>query len=238
MKKKIVGCIALGTFLLSAQTVFADGENLFRIRASVGYTSYAISLSGSGISTPSATSQYSAVGGGVTYATGNIYVDVTGSISLSATHDWPGGFEGDFKRTDSGLTVGYLLDQGWSAFGGYKYGKSDFFQANNPGYRLTFEAYGPFVGGSKLISLDKGASMSFNSAVAVMTGDVNDTGTINDSGSSIGLSFSATYNLPISDNSGFQLRGFYQKYSFDNFRTVVDADESILGVEVGFHLNF
>ena len=238
MQKILGSCLGVVIFLLTGQTVLAEGNNLFRTRASVGYASYDITLSGSGLSTPAATSQYRVVGGGLTYATGNLYVDATGSTSVNATHDWPGGFEGDFKRTDSVLTVGYLLDKGWSVFGGYKYGKSEFFQANYPGYRLTFDAYGPFGGSSKSIGLDNGASMSLSGAVAVMTGDVYDTGSIKDSGSSIGLSFSAAYNFPISDHTGLQLRGFYQKYRFNKFKTVVDANESILGIEAGLHWNF
>lgn len=236
-EKSLGGFLAAGIFLLSGQTVFAEGDSLFHTRASVGYTSYAIDLSGSGSSTPAATSQYLAVGGGVTYATGNIYVNASGSTSVGATHDWPGGFEGDFTRVDSFLTVGYILDKSWSVFGGYKYGKSEFFQTTSPGYLLTFKAYGPFGGVNKSIGFANGSSLSFSGAVAVMTGDVYDTGSINDSGSSIGLSFSTAYNLPIGANYGLQFRGFYQKYNFDKFRTVVNANESILGADAGFYLN-
>ncbi len=238
MKEKIVGgCLAVSACLLSGQQVYAEGDSLLRARASLGYSSYGLTLSGSGSTTPDATSQYLAAGAGITYATGDLYFDASGSMSINATHDWP-KFEGDFERTDSTLTAGYLLEQGWSVFGGYKYGKSELFQGNLPGYSLTFEAYGLFGGAGKSIGLNNGASMSFNGALAFMTGDVYDTKTLKDSGKATGLSFSAAYNRPLSHNSGIQLRGFYQSYSFSDFATVVDVNESILGVDAAFYMDF
>ena len=177
------------------------------------------------------------MGAGLTYATGNIYFDAAISQSLAATHDWP-DFEGNFERVDMALTAGYFLDNGWSVFGGYKSGKSEFFRDNNPGYSLTFEAYGLFGGASKVFNLGSGSSMSLSGALASMTADVYDTGTVNDSGSAVGLSFTAAYNLPISDDSGLRVRGFYQNYSFSGFNTVGDANETILGIEAGYHLDF
>lgn len=237
MKKNILGVVlAVCACLLLVQQVYAEGDSLLRARASVGYSSYAITLSGSG--SPDATSQYLVAGGGVTYATGDMYFDASGSISLAATHDWP-SHEGDFQRTDSTLTAGYLLDQGWSVFGGYKYGKSEILQDNLPAYKLTFEAYGFFGGASKSVGLENGTSMSFSGALAFMTGDIYEVSSgLNDSGSAVGLSFAAGYNKPLSTNSGIRLRGFYQSYSFSDFTTVKDVQEDILGVEAGYYLNF
>lgn len=238
MKKNLLGVVLTGcAFLLSGQQVCAEGDDLLRGRASVGLSSYALTLSGAGSTTPDATSQYLAAGAGLTYATGNLYFDASFSQSLGATHDWP-GYEGDFERSDWALTGGYLLDNGWSAFGGYKSGKSEFFRDSSPGYSLTFEAYGLFGGASKAIGLKNGSSISLSGALAFMTGDLYDTGTLNDSGSAIGLSVSAAYNLPLSSDSGLRLRGFYQSYSFSDFSTQADANETILGAEAGYYLNF
>lgn len=156
---------------------------------------------------------------------------------LDATHDWP-GYEGDFERTDSALTAGYLLENGWSVFGGINTVNQNFSRTTSRGYSLTFEAYGFFGGASKSIGLENGASISFSGALAFMTGDVYDSDTLNDSGNAVGLSVSVAYNLPLSDNFGMQLRGFYKNYGFSDFTTVVDAEESILGVDAAFHLNF
>ena len=238
MKKYLLGAVlTTSVCLLSGPQAFAEGDDLLRGRASVGYSSYALTITGTGSTTPDATSQYLAVGAGLTYATGNIYFDASGSTSVGATHDWP-QFEGDFQRTDTALTGGYLLDEGWSVFGGYKWGTSEFSKDADPSYKLTFEAYGFFGGASKAISLGNGTSLSLTGALASMKGDLYNNSSLNDSGDALGLSFTAAYNLPLGTDSGIQVRGFYQNYSFSGFSAGNDANETILGIEAGYHLDF
>ncbi len=238
MRKNLFRTIlTVSGFLFLGSQALAEGDDLLRARASVGYSSYDLTMVGEGSTGPDATSLYLVAGVGVTYATGNMYVDGSFSQGLGATHDWP-DFEGDFERSDMALTAGYLLDNGWSVFGGYKSGKSVFYRDNNPGYRLTFEAYGPFGGASKAIGLDNGSSISFSGALAFMTGDIYNTSTLNDSGDAMGLSFSASYNHPLSQTSGLRARSFYQYYGFTDFSAVGDVDESILGIEAAYYLNF
>ena len=220
------------------EQVLAEGDSLFRARAHAGLSSYALTLTGAGSEEPDATSNYLSAGVGLTYATGNIYIDFAYSQSINAEHDWP-GFEGEFERTDTATTVGYLLNGGWSAFGGYKYGRSDFYRDSRPGYKLTFEAYGLFGGVSKSIILKNGSSVLLSGAVAFMTGDVYDNNTLDDSGSAIGTSFAAAYNLPIGNDSGLQLRGSYQYYSFTEFNSPqLDAVETIFSADAAYYLNF
>lgn len=239
MNKNLLGAVfTASAFLPVGSPVFAEGDDLLRGRASVGFSSYALTITGAGSTTPDATSQYLAVGAGLTYATGNMYFDASGSISVDATHDWPGN-EGDFQRTDTALTGGYLLDDGWSVFGGYKWGTSEFSKDTDPSYKLTFEAYGFFGGASRAIGLGNGASMSLSGALAYMKGDLYNNSTLNDSGNALGLSFTAAYNLPLGADSGIQVRGFYQNYSFSGFsNSNNNADEEILGIEAGYHLDF
>lgn len=137
MNKNISGVVlTVGALLLSGSQVLAAGDDLLRARASLGFSSYGLSLSGADSTKPDATSQYLSLGAGFTYATGDLYFDAAYSQSLGATHDWP-NFEGDFERSDWAVTGGYLLDNGWSAFGGYKSGKSEFFRDSDPSYKLT-----------------------------------------------------------------------------------------------------
>ena len=229
MGKKFSGAILLAIFFsATAQQVSAGDDILIRGRVSVGYSSYAL---------PDATSQYLAIGVGITYVTGNIFFDAFGSSSVDATHDWP-SFEGEFQRTDTALTGGYLLGDGWSIFGGYKWGTSEFSRNVDASYKLTFEAYGIFGGVSKTIGLSRGTSISLSGALASMEGDLYNTSTLNDSGKTLGLSFSAAYKLSLSADSGIRIRGFYQNYSYSDFNSESDFDEEILGVEAGYHLDF
>ena len=95
------------------------------------------------------------------------------------------------------------------------------------------------TGASKGIGLDNGASVSFSGALAFMTGDISNASTsLNDSGNAIGLSFSASYNHLLNPSSGVRARGFYQYYGFTDFSTVGDVDETILGAEATYYMNF
>ncbi|MDH5407090.1 MAG: hypothetical protein OEZ33_07960 [Gammaproteobacteria bacterium] len=224
-------------FLNSGSYSFASDDNLLRGRATLGYSSYTLSFTGSSLPTSDVNSTYMFFGAGATFATGKIYFDAAFNSSMNATHDWS-GFNGDFERFDMAFTGGYLLSQGWSVFGGFKTGESIFYQDSLPGYRLTFEAFGPFVGGSKVIHLDQSSSVSLSAALAIMTGDIFDNFSLNDSGNTYGLSVSASYNLPLGDNQGLKARANYHSYSFSDFSTVVDVDESILSVEASYYMNF
>lgn len=223
--------------LLLNQNAFAADDSLLRLRVTAGFSNYALTQTGKGSTAPDATSQYLALGGGLTYAKGNFYFDAYGSMSIGAEHDWP-TFEGDFNRTDTALTAGYLLQGGWSVYGGYKWGKSEFGRDSAPGYLLTFEAEGFFAGASKSIRQASGTTVSLSAAVAFMTGYIYDTASLDDEGSAIGTSFSATYNVPMAGGTGIQVKGFYQYYGFSDFRAAADTNETIIGAHAAYYMNF
>lgn len=230
--------VCSGVMMLGAQSAFASV--LIRPRVAIGYAQYRVDLPDPSASGGSSvvTSNYTSVGGGLTLAENRMYLDIYGSTNLHATHNWPGGFAGDFKRYDSALTAGYLLAGGWSVFAGYKYGVSEFYQATYPAYRMTFKATGPFIGANKVFRLSGGYSASISAAVASMSGKAYDTGFNNDSGTSVGLSLAATYNIPTGKTTGFQVKGYYQSYKYSGFSTLVNPTESILSAEVNYHINF
>lgn len=230
------GLIAIGVYFLFALNGIAQADDLYRARVLGGFSHYAFSLSGGGATSPDSTSLYFATGAGFTYATGKIYVDGSITQSIRASHDWP-GYEGKFQRSDTVLTAGYLLDDGWSLFAGYKSGSSVMFQYNLPSYRLEFEANGPFIGCGKSSRLGNGVYFSYNAAIAFMGGDY-ETAAVQDSGDAIGLSLSAGLKQPFGKDSGIRLRGFYHSYDFSGFNTTPDVNETILGADINYYMDF
>ena len=129
-------------------------------------------------------------------------------------------------------------NDGWSVFGGYKAGTSEFLFDAGPG-NLVFNTTGIFGGVSKAISLSGGNSIALSAALASMSANIYDTpATIDEKGTSIGLSFAGVYNIPLSDTSGVNVRGTFQNYQYRNFDSLVDISESIFGVEAGYYINF
>lgn len=217
--------------------IYADEDLFLRGQVSLGISSYQLTLTGAGSGSPNASSLYPYLGTSLILVSGKGFIVASYSTSLAASHDWP-VFEGDFQRNDIAVTGGYLLEGGWSLFAGYKFGSSEFYQGNLPGYHLDFDSYGPFVGTSKVVQTEGGASLSYRAALALMTGYVHDTIALDDFGKAIGVSLALSYSQPFSNDTGIKLRAFHQSYSFSGFNTVADAAEIIFGVETSYYVNF
>ncbi|MDH5445102.1 MAG: hypothetical protein OEY52_06055 [Gammaproteobacteria bacterium] len=237
MKHKTLFILPFLCVLIWGELALAQDDSLIRARATLGWSSYELTLTGRGSNSPDAKSDYPTVGGGLSYAKDKFYIDTTYAVSLDARHDWE-GYEGKFKREDTTFTVGYLLENNWSAFAGYKWGKSKFSQDNLPGYSLSFEVFGWYVGGSKVIPMQQKGSLVLSVAVASMKGEIYDTDTLDDTGEAVGTSYSIGYSLPLQKKSGLQFRSYYQKYKYSKFATVVDIEEDIFGLDASFYLNF
>lgn len=240
MKMKITA-FSLTLLLVSASfTSYAD--TLFRPRVSLGYTSYELAFTGSGNSL--ADSTYLAGGFGATIAADNLYFDIAYTTSLGATYD-NGGIDDDFERTDLNLTLGVVFEGGFTLFGGYKIGKSEYSDTVSTATLLTFEATGPYFGVGMSTSLPDG-SFSFNIALAFLKGELTDNDTFfvpyDAEADTIGFSMGAGYTHFLGNDSGIALKGALQFYSFvdwvDANATIDDTDETVISVDISYFANF
>lgn len=241
---KIVPLLFLG--LVTVQAANVNAETLVRPRAAIGYASYELSPSDPSLDSISDTS-YMTLGAGATIAQDNMYFDVSFTTALDASHDFSStGQDEDFFRNDLALTVGFVLDQGLSVFGGYKSGKTEY---DNPATSatstvLTFETSGIFGGAS--MSFPQGNDViSVNVALAFMEGELTDDDTVaipfDETADTLGLSFGAAYVKNISNDAGLIFKGAFQLYAFSDWTgnyTLDDLDESIFSLEATYFMNF
>ena len=240
--KKIVSLLFVG--LATVQAANVNAETLFRPRAAIGFASYELSFSDPTLGSISDTS-YMTLGAGATFAQDNVFFDVSFTTALGASHDFTEfGQDEDFFRNDIAFTVGMVLDQGVSVFGGYKTGKTEYDNPSASSTILEFETSGIFGGAS--ISFPSGNDVvSVNGALAIMDGTLTDDDTFftpyDESADTIGVSFGAAYVKNISNDTGLMFKGAFQLYAFSDWSgnyTLEDLDESIFSLEAAYFMNF
>ncbi|MCW8956546.1 MAG: hypothetical protein OQL09_06655 [Gammaproteobacteria bacterium] len=239
---KILSLLFVG--LASMQATNINAETLVRPRASVGFASYELSFSDPTLGSISDTS-YMTLGAGATFAQDNIYFDVSVTTALGASHDFTEfDQDEDFFRNDLALTVGLVLDQGISVFGGYKSGETEYENPSATSTLLSFETSGIFGGAS--MSFPSGNDVvSVNAALAFMEGTLTDNDTAftpyDETADTIGLSFGAAYVKNITNDTGLMFKGAFQLYAFSDWTgnySIADLDETIFSVEAAYFVNF
>ncbi len=242
MHNKIV-TLTLLYFMSSVS--FADVS--VRPRAGFSYDKYDMQISSGSKLTSS--SSYLTVDLGLTVLYDRIYYDVAYKSSFNASHDFTTtGNDESFKRQDFALAAGYLFQDHWSVFAGYKYGDSEFSNyilGASPYTNLNFETKGLFSGLSKVFIFGKNA-LSVNVALAFLDGKLTDTDTLsaplNASADTVGASVGVAYSLLVEKNMGLVVKLSYQNYEFSNLNDPIyiisDVSENILNFGVSFFSNF
>ncbi len=203
-----------------------------------------------------ADSNYLAVGGGVTVSNGSLYGDLNLSTSVAAELESADG-DADFTRYDISFAMGYLLEGGFSVFGGYKIGTSEMSEFSNDASipDIEFKADGFFIGASQGWNVDETTLLSFSLAAALMKGHYTwENETINkvkvESDSTVGVSAGLSMSKLINDNLSLTGSFKYQSYTYSDFDgefagsifteelAGLEVDEDILtfGVTLSMHL--
>lgn len=241
MKHRTISVTALITAgLLASSSVIADIK--FRPRADIGIAAYELELNVPG-ETLGGDATYLKAGIGASIITGRWYFDLGYGTSINAEADSEGD-KSDFERTDLTLTAGYVFQNNVTVFGGYKTGTSEFSNwANDPGFSEEFTADGIYGGAGINFPLG-GNVLSLNAALALLDGEYSDNGGFTATADTIGISFGAGYNIPMSKTAGIVIKANYQSYDYDDWTSAgtnldgVNANESILGVDVGYYATF
>lgn len=246
MKTSPLFVSTLTALLLASQSVSA--ESLFRPRASLGFATY--DLSADQGQTQLNKSTYMSLGVGATLAINSFYMDIASTQSLGAEYDNEDtGLTEDFARDDFAFTLGFAAKNGFSIFGGYKTGSSEYGNPFTPSSSttMTFDTSGFFTGASFGFPLNDSSSLSISGALAFLDGELKDndigSGTpYNAEANSFGLSLAMTYTANFTDTSGLTLKGGIQSYSFVDWEDpnyfIDDMNETILAMELGFFIGF
>jgi hypothetical protein len=222
-----------------------SAETLFRPRVSVGFTGYELAFTGSGSSLSNV--GYLKGGFGATIASGRLYYDLGYSGSLGATYDdsLVAGTGQDFLRSDLTLTIGYVLENNITIFGGYKSGKTEYSNLFSVDTTTKFEATGPYFGAGIGFPSDMG-TLSFNVAVAFLSATLTDDDPtfvqFDATADSVGYSLGMGYSIPFGDTSGLALKANFQSYNYtgwsDPFYVIDDTQENIFSLDADFYFNF
>jgi hypothetical protein len=223
--------------------VSASAETLFRPRVSLGFSNYELAFTQSGNSLSSVT--YLKGGIGATIATGQLYFDAGYSGSMGAKYDDGIVADQDFLRNDLTLTVGYVLPNNITVFGGYKSGTTEYTDWLSVDTTTKFEASGPYFGAGIGMPVGEGV-LSFNGAIAVLSADLTDNDPnltqFNASGDSVGLSLGAGYSMTFGGKHGLAFKASYQVYDYTGWTdpnyTIDDTQETILAMDVEYYYNF
>jgi hypothetical protein len=225
-------------------SISASAETLFRPRASIGYSSYELAFTSTGNSLSSVS--YLKGGIGATIATGQLYFDAGYSGSLGATYsDTYDSSDQDFLRNDLTLTVGYVLKNNITVFGGYKSGTTEYTNWLSPDTVTKFEASGPYFGAGIGVPVGDGV-LSFNGAIAILSADLTDNDPnfiqYNASADSVGLSLGVGYSMSFGGTSGLAFKGSFQSYNYTGWTdpnyTIDDTQETIFSFDVEYYYNF
>ena len=186
---------------------------------------------------------------GLAFIGKQFYLNLSGELPWKDAHDFL--YEAqtymDLTRKDYALTLGYNLPQGWSVFGGYKYGKTtvdltSYESVTTTGVTLaTFDVKeeGLYLGASYAFQVSPGNSLSLSAAYAVMQGELvnhrdpaggGGTGPANADGDVTGYSLSAKWIHEISPqttlNIALKLNSYNNemKQPSDGARVEFDSD--------------
>jgi hypothetical protein len=228
---------------LAAVSMSASAETIFRPRVSLGYSNYEFAIPSNNFTIDT---NYLKGGVGATIATGRLYFDLGYSGSIDAEYnDGTLPQDEEFLRKDLTLTVGYVIGNNITIFGGYKSGSSEFSNVDVGISKTKFEASGPYVGAGIGFPVGKG-TLSVNGAVAFQDADLTDNDTVgtplNATGDTLGLSIGAAYNMPFSREQGIAFKANYQDYDYSDWQdpnyTISDITETIFFVDAEYYYNF
>lgn len=237
---RLVGGCALSAAMLVGMMQSAAAEGVVRARAS--YSSNTYDLSGD---YRTATSDFNALGVGITFAAeSGWYLDVFSSSSSSATHDIYAR-AGDFEREDFSVTVGFAAE-GFGMFAGYKSGESILHVPSGlvspPAWTYDkFESAGVFGGVSLSTPTGPTSSLSGSVALALMGATwTDDAGFSDDADTAVGFSLGASWSTMFGPNFGASLDFKYQMYSFDfgDATTFFFVDEEITSIGASVFVQF
>ena len=146
---------------------------------------------------------------------------------------------GDASRQDIDLTLGYQINDNWSAFAGYKYGetKIDYLSRKDEDagiLNLLSESYkqeGPYVGGAYTWRFEKAGSLTVSLAYAFLDAtnefrantddeEIDEDPEFDDltgrvTGHTNGFSYGLTWSMPLSGNLLFQTKFKMNDYQQD-----------------------
>lgn len=242
MKIAHLSVLTATALIMTCQSV--NAESLFRPRAALGFAAYDLSMDAG--TTNLSKSSYMTLGVGATLAMDQVYFDVAVTNSLSAEYDNDDtATTEDFSRQDIALTVGLALDGGFSVFGGYKTGSSEYTNLSLTSATTTFDTDGLFFGAGIALPVDNN-SLSFSGALALMNGTLEDNDTFftpfNEEADTVGISLSMAYTMNFSETNGLTLKGAVQSYGFTDWTgpnsPLPDMTETIVSVEAAYFANF
>lgn len=135
-----------------------------------------------------------------------------------------------FVKRNTAFSVGRILDDGYTLFGGFRFGGSEFQFENSGGQSsdLDNDTTGVFLGGAKNFSLDATSNVSVSAGIAALTAEFKsfDTGeAIDAKGDTIGYSLGAAWNKRIMNDWNLSVGGRYQSYKYDD----VKDDNTVIG---------
>ncbi|GAA0857592.1 hypothetical protein [Aliiglaciecola litoralis] len=167
---------------------------------------------------------------------------------------------GQASRKDADFTLGYRVDDNWSVFAGYKYGKTNMqFTPRDDEEEsavTTQESYaqkGPFVGVSYAWKFEKAGSLALSVAYADLRAINNFVANTDDddeeieelefddlsgrvTGDTHGFSYAISWTMPLSSQLLFQTRFKINDYQQDiefNGTAFKDIDETFTSLQVG-----
>lgn len=221
----------------------ANAETVFRPRVSLGFSKYELAFTQSGDSLSSVT--YLKGGIGATIANGQLYFDAGYSGSLGAKYDDGLVPDQDFLRNDLTLTIGYVLQNNITVFGGYKSGTTEYTDWLSVDTTTKFEASGPYFGAGIGVPAGGGV-LSFNGAIAILSADLTDNDPnltqFNASADSVGVSLGLGYSMTFGGTSGLAFKGSVQAYNYTGWTDpnylIDDTKETIVSFDVEYYYNF
>lgn len=227
----------------ASASVCVNAETIFRPRVSVGLSNYELAFTQSGNSLSSVS--YLKGGVGATIATGQLYFDLGYNGSMGAKYDDGIIADQDFLRTDLTLTVGYVLPNNITVFGGYKSGTTEYTDLFTVDTTTKFEATGPYFGAGIGLPAGNGV-LSLNGAIAILSADLTDNDPnvtqFNATGDSVGFSIGAGYSMTFGGSHGLAFKANYQAYNYTSWTDpnyiIDDTKETIFAMDVEYYYNF
>jgi len=143
-------------------------------------------------------SRFNIVSLGMTASYGNYYLKVDSDIPMGDAFSNAPGQIRQFKREDFGATAGYYINDHFSVFTGYAYGKTSIVTIKTGSQVYTeHQDAGPYIGANYSVFLGKTGTLGLNVAYADESGllTVNQIGgsNITQTGSTTGYSVGATW---------------------------------------------
>lgn len=174
-----------------------------------------------------------------------VFIDLTNRSTLGSptynTSELTGGLIPDLpgERSENTITVGKILSDGYSVFGGYQKNSTTLTikftsPSSQPG-EATLDLSGPFLGASKALNFGRGV-VSTSAALAMMSAKVNDNLGSPEQSYSAGLGFSLgiSYSYPITDTIGLSADGKLQTYKPKDYGAADRLASFSLGINAKF----